>query len=126
MQGAYNTMMGKQITMQHRSAFLEVFGDSPVLRAMDFLIVNDGLDYSMTDIAVHSGVGYTTLKAFWKKLVKGKVVAQTRIIGKAKLYKLNRQNPAVACLIKLYWATTKKQVDRLVAEKVIVRRIQTF
>jgi hypothetical protein len=67
MLGDYNMIMGKQITMQHRSAFLKVFGDSPVLRVVDFLIVNDGFDYSMTDIAQYSGVGYTTLKASGKK-----------------------------------------------------------
>ena len=114
-------MMGKQITMQHKSIFLEVFGDSPVNRVIDFLIVNDSLDYSMTDIAKNSGVGYTTLKSFWKKLVKGNIIKLNRTVGKAKLYKLNKQNPAVRYLIKVYWAVTKKQINKMVAEKVVVK-----
>ncbi len=113
-------MMGKQITMQHRSVFLGVFGDSPVNRIMDFLIVNDGLDYSMTEIARNSGVGYTTIKSFWKVLVREKIVRLTREIGKAKLYKLNKQNTAVKHLIKLYWSITKKELGKMVSKKVIV------
>ena len=39
------------ITMENKTAFLEIFGDSPILRVLDFLVVNEDFDYSMTDIA---------------------------------------------------------------------------
>ena len=52
--------------METKTAFLQVFGDSPMLRVLDFLIVNEDFDYSMTDIASQSGVGYSTLKLFCK------------------------------------------------------------
>tara|TARA_Y100000031_G_C8158113_1_gene355559 strand:+ start:599 stop:802 length:204 start_codon:yes stop_codon:yes gene_type:complete len=42
------------------SAFLEVFGTSPILRVLDFLVINEDFDHSMTDIALHSGIGYAT------------------------------------------------------------------
>ena len=54
--------------MQNKTAFLNIFGDTPILRVLDFLIVNEDFDYSMTDIANLSGIGYSTLKLFWKKL----------------------------------------------------------
>ena len=52
---------------EDKSVFLEIFGDSPILRVLDFLVVNEEFDYSMTDIAKLSGVGYSTLKLFWQK-----------------------------------------------------------
>ena len=57
-----------QLTINNKTVFLEIFGDSPMLKVLDFLIVNEDFDYSMTDIAANSGVGYSTLKLFWKKL----------------------------------------------------------
>ena len=57
-------------------------------KVMGFLIVNEDFDYSMTDIAAQSGVGYSTLKLFWKKLEESKIVKQTRVVGKAKMYRL--------------------------------------
>jgi len=47
--------------MNNKTIFLEIFGDSPILRVLDFLVVNEDFDYSMTDIAVLSGIGYSTL-----------------------------------------------------------------
>lgn len=81
-----------------------------MLRVLDFLIVNEDFDYSMTDIAAHSGVGYSTLKLFWRKLEDSKIVAQTRVVGKAKMYRLNFNNPIVKKFRDFYWETTRQAV----------------
>ena len=47
------------------STFLKIFGDSPLLRVMDFLVIHEEFDYSMTDIAKEAGIGYSTLKMFY-------------------------------------------------------------
>ena len=96
--------------MEDKTAFLETFGDSPTLRVLDFLVVNEDFDYSMTDIANLSGVGYSTLKLFWERLEKSKIVIQIRIVGKAKMYKLNLSNPVVKKFRDFYWETTKQKV----------------
>ena len=80
---------------EDKSVFLQAFGDAPKLRVIDFLIVFSDFDYSMTEIAHKSGVGYSTLRLLWKELVKYSIVRQTRVLGKAKLFKLNTENPAV-------------------------------
>jgi len=103
--------------METKTAFLQVFGDSPMLRVLDFLIVNEDFDYSMTDIASQSGVGYSTLKLFWKKLEESKIVKQTRVVGKAKMYRLNFDNPVVKKFRDFYWETTKQAVHEEVKEK---------
>jgi len=107
--------------MTNKSLFLKIFGDSPLLRVLDFFMVYEDFDYSMVDIARNSGVGYSTLKIFWKNLVKHKIVVQTRTIGKAKLYKLNKQNPIVQQFRKLYWTTTKKETEKQLKQKIKAR-----
>lgn len=95
------------------TAFLEVVGDSPIFKVLDFLTVNDDFDYSMTDIAKLSGVGYSTLKLFWPKLEKEKIIVITRIVGKAKMYRLNNINPVVKKFKEFYWTLTKEKIHNL-------------
>ena len=106
--------------MEIKTAFLQIFGDSPMLRVMDFLIVNEDFDYSMTDIASQSGVGYSTLKLFWKNLEESKIVKQTRAVGKAKMYRLNSENPVIKKFRDFYWETTKQSVHENIKEKRIM------
>ena len=95
-----------------KTAFLELFGESPLLKILDFLVVNDDFDYSMTDIAELSGVGYATLKLLWPKLEKNKIIKQTRIIGKAKMYKINFENSMINSFRDFYWNITKQAVRK--------------
>ena len=97
-----------------QSVFLSIFGDSPILRVLDFLVVNEDFDYSMTDIASLSGVGYSTLKLFWTKLEKEGIVVNTRTVGKAKMYNLNLINPIIKKFRDFYWETTKQKVHEKV------------
>ena len=106
--------------MENKTIFLEIFGDSPILRVLDFLIVNEDFDYSMTDIASISGIGYSTLKLFWKKLEENNIVKQTRIVGKAKMYKLNFSNPIVKKFRDFYWETTKQKIHEEFKEQEIL------
>jgi hypothetical protein len=107
--------------MKNKTVFLETFGDSPILRVMDFLVVNEDFDYSMTDIANLSGVGYSTLKLFWSRLEKSRIVTQTRVVGKAKMYRLNLSNPVVKKFRDFYWEITKQKVHEKVKKEVVVR-----
>ncbi|KYK31834.1 MAG: hypothetical protein AYK22_07735 [Thermoplasmatales archaeon SG8-52-3] len=88
--------------MKETTIFREALGDSPVIRVLDFLIEGRGLDYSLSDITENSNIGWTTLHRIWDKLVKLNIVIPTREIGRAKLFKLNEENPAVKKLINLY------------------------
>ncbi len=103
--------------MNDKTIFLTVFGDTPVLRVLDFLEVNDSFDYSMKDIAKHSAVGYATLKLFWPKLESYQIVKKTRKVGKAKMYRLNEKNPAVKMFKQLYWEVSKREVHRFLKEE---------
>jgi len=106
--------------MKNKTAFLEIFGDSPILKVFDFLVVNEDFDYSMTDIASLSGVGYSTLKLFFGKLEKQEIFVKVRTVGKAKMYRLNMTTPIVKKFRDLYWETAKQRVHEKVKELVVV------
>ena len=89
--------------MENETAFVEIFGNTPIMKVLDFLITFQLFDYPLTEIARNSGVGYSTLQTFWDKLVRNKIVIKTRRVGKSDLYKLNTKNPSVKQLIKLDW-----------------------
>lgn len=88
-------------------------GDSPVNRVLNFLDINDDYDYSLTDIAKHSKIGYSTLQLFWNKLEKYRIVIKTRRVGKAKMYKLNKNNPIVKNFQKMVWELCKRETNKL-------------
>ena len=89
--------------LDNDSIFVEVFGNNPIIRVLDFLITFADFDYPLTEIAKNSGVGYSTLQTFWSNLEKNHIVTKTRRVGKSDLYKLNINNPAVKQLLKLDW-----------------------
>ena len=93
--------------LDNNSVFIEVFGNNPVMKVLDFLITFADFDYPLTEIAKKSGVGYSTLQTFWNKLERNCIVIKTRRVGKSDLYKLNTSNPAVQQLMKLDWNLIK-------------------
>ena len=74
-------------------------------------------DYSMKDIAKFSDVSYTALKEIWKELIRRKIVVNRRKVGKARMYKLNRENPQVEKFIMYYWSVVDLEVDRQLSKK---------
>jgi len=83
------------------SVFGKLFGDSVAARVLTFLIVHQDYDYTLTEIAKNSNVGWKSLYRVWPTLEQFELVVQTRQIGKAKLYRANTTNPAVQLLEKL-------------------------
>jgi len=101
--------------MKSETIFVEIFGNNPIIKVLDFLITFQLFDYPLTEIAKNSGVSYSTLQTFWEKLEKNKIVVKTRRVGKSDLFKLNTKNPAVQQLIKLDWNFIKGLEQELVA-----------
>lgn len=106
--------------MEEQTIFKMTLGDSPVIRVLEFLIEGRGLDYSLTDIAENSGVGWTTLHRIWDNLEKTQTVVPTRVIGKAKLFKLNDKNPAVQQLVKLFDTLIYLQSEKALSKECVV------
>ena len=87
--------------MQKNSLFIELFGDSPTIRVLDFLLTERELDFSISDMARNAGIGRATLYRIWEQLIKNGIIIPTRTIGKSELYKLNAQNPKIQKLIQI-------------------------
>ena len=104
--------------MDKKTIFIEAFGNSPIIRVLDFLIEGRGLDYSLSDIAKNSNIGWTTLHRIWGNLLRLKLVIPTRDIGRAKLFKLNEENPVVKDLIKMYDALLYQETEKYFSNEV--------
>ena len=99
--------------MQDKSLFIEFMGDSPTIRVLDYLLTERDLDFSITDMAKNAGIGRTSLYRVWDNLIKNRIIVHTRIIGKAKLYKLNKDNFVIKKLIEID--------DKLIMEDLKIR-----
>jgi DNA-binding transcriptional ArsR family regulator len=80
---------------------LEGLFDGTIVRILDFLLIHKGFDYSKTEIAENSGIGYKTLFEHWGKIEHYGLVKETRKIGRATLYQINKDSPIVKALKKL-------------------------
>ena len=103
-----------------KSSFRMVFGDSPVIKVLDFLLDNREFDYSLTDITKGADVGWSTLHQFWNDLVRLGIVRKTRKIGRAELYKLDETNPLVKKLIEIDMEVSKLFVQKEMGEETVV------
>lgn len=102
--------------MEKETIFVEVFGNNPIIKVLDFLITFQLFDYPLTEIAKNSEVSYSTLQTFWDKLERNNIVIKTRRVGKSDMYKLNTKNPAVQQLIKLDWNLIKGVEQEVVVQ----------
>ena len=103
-----------------KTSFRLVFGDSPAAKVLDFLIDNQEFDYSLTDIAKGAEIAWSTLHQLWPDLVTFGVVTKTRKIGRAELYKLNKENPLVKKLIEIDLIISKQLMQMEMEKQKIV------
>ena len=109
------TKLTKVTKMKNETIFVEVFGNNPMMKVIDFLITFQLFDYPLTEIAKNSGVSYSTLQTFWDKLERNNIIIKTRRVGKSDLYKLDTNNPAVKQLLKLDWNFIKGTEQKVYA-----------
>ncbi|MCX6673349.1 MAG: hypothetical protein NTY37_06185 [Methanothrix sp.] len=96
------------------SLFLQAFGKkSSVLKILDFLMDNVGSDYSKTEIAEGTDLSRGTFFSVWPRLEALELVVQTREVGRAKMYKLNKKNPIAEKLIELDGAISDFYASKL-------------
>ncbi len=87
--------------MKEESIFLDYVGDNPRMRILQYLIEGRELDYTLTDM-LNAGVSWGTLNSLIPKLLELNIIVKTRKIGRATLYKINKDNVISKKLIELY------------------------
>lgn len=85
-----------------KTAFRDLFGYTPKIRVLEYLLEGRELDHSIGDIAEGAGINRVTLFRMWNNIIKSKIIVHTRDIGNAKLYKLNMDNSQVKVLMDLF------------------------
>jgi hypothetical protein len=70
-------------------------------KILDFLCVFKKFDYSISDIAKYSGITFKTALNEIKKLEAQRVIINSRIVGKAKMYQLNQDSVQAQSINKL-------------------------
>jgi len=92
--------------------FTELFGKSPEIKVLDFMLIHRTYDYSLTEIARNSNVGWTTINLFWKAWIKKEYVTKTRRIGRAQLYELNKKHALVKEVMSLHDNVLSKFINQ--------------
>jgi len=87
--------------MEEKSLLLNLTGDLPLFKIVDFLLDNKGMDFSKTDIAKGAEISRASLFNYWAELERHGIVKTTRSFGKTKLYTLNNKNPVTQKIIEL-------------------------
>jgi len=110
--------------MEEQSVFTDYFGDYPLIRILDFLILSREMDYSMTEICKNAGVGWTAFSELWPGLIEKEIVTPTRKIGNAKLFKLNIKNSWVKGLIKMDKVITEIETKKFLGNQISGQKIK--
>ncbi len=95
----------------NETLLLKYLGASPILRIVDFFLDNPLSDYSKNEIVKNLEMGRVTFFKYWKELEKSNALTVSRKIGRATLYKLDRENEVVKQLIKLDMAVARKSMS---------------
>ena len=87
--------------MEEESLFLEYVGDNPRMRLLQYLIEGRDFDYTLTDM-LHANISWGTLNTLFRILLRLGIIIKTRKIGRATLYKLNKENAVAKQFVQLY------------------------
>ncbi len=103
------------MTKEPESSFILALGDYPLIRLVDFFITFEDFDYSLSDISKNAKVSWATTCELIPKMVKKGFLIETRSVGRARMFKLNTDNPDVRALIKLFNTICKNAIDKELA-----------
>jgi DNA-binding transcriptional ArsR family regulator len=100
------------VKKEYQSILLKTLGDSPKLRIIDFFLDNPLFDFTKKEVIEALGMSKQTFYKYFKDIEKYGIVNVSRKIGKAKLYKINLENPIVKMLREF-----ETQLSLMIAEQ---------
>ncbi|MBI4919452.1 hypothetical protein HY837_05955 [archaeon] len=98
--------------MTNKSIFLDQVGYSPRMKVIQFFIGGRNFDYTLTDL-LNAELSWRTLNLLVPKLLEQGIIIKTRKIGRATLYKINKDNLVVKHLMELHQKLILKELDRI-------------
>jgi DNA-binding transcriptional ArsR family regulator len=97
--------------MNNKTILVETFGNSPIIRIIDFFIDNPLFDYSKEEIIKYLGISKVTFYKYFVILENNEMVEVTRKVGKAKMYKLDEKNEVTKKIKGLIWVLGIKAAE---------------
>ena len=97
--------------MKEKSLLIQLVGEMPLFKIIDFLIDNKGMDYTKLDIARGAEISRASLFNYWEEIEKQEIVKVTRRFGKTKLYTLNTGSVITQKILDLEKALISKALD---------------
>ncbi|PIU21423.1 MAG: hypothetical protein COT15_02450 [Candidatus Diapherotrites archaeon CG08_land_8_20_14_0_20_34_12] len=85
-----------------KEQFIQILGNNAKTRLLEFLIVGRDFDYCLSEIANKAEISWSSLHRIFPELEKNKIVIKSREIGRAKLYRINKENLFAKKMIELY------------------------
>ncbi|MEM4253324.1 MAG: winged helix-turn-helix domain-containing protein [Candidatus Nitrosotenuis sp.] len=100
------------MTVEDQSLLMRVLGYSPKMRILDYLLDFPTNDFTKKEIIDALGMSKQTFYKYFDDLEDVGIVKVNRAIGKAKLYKVNYENPVVMDLVNM-----EKRLSLQIAEE---------
>ena len=97
---------------EQKSVLVETFGENPLVKTIDFLLMYPDFDYSKSQVAKEIRISRITMERIWKRLLKSGIIASTRRMGRGDMYKLNTENPRVRVLMKFDFEMSSAAFDQ--------------
>ena len=84
------------------SVFLDRTADTPTFRILEYFIEARETDHAVGDVLEITGLARSTFYTAWPRLLENGYVAQSRLVGKTRLYILNTKNPYTLLFVKVF------------------------
>ena len=96
----------------NKSSWIEVMGDTPYNKVLDFLMTQRGLfDYSKTEIAKESKTSWVSTQKIIRLMLKVGIVKKMREVGRTSMYMIDENNPIARAVVLAWLTVTKAMFD---------------
>jgi len=96
--------------------FEGIFGSTPELKTLQFLIAHSHFDYTKKELAEHAGISRQTVYKVLELFLKWEIVKETRKIGNVTLYTLNKKNRLVGSFKKF-----DNEIINIIAQEALMK-----
>jgi len=113
-------LSAQKSTISDKSLLLNLTGEMPLFKIIDFLLENKGMDFSKSDISKGAEISRASLFNYWNEIERHGIVKVTRSFGKTRLYTLNTKNPVTQKIIELEKTLISEAMDKSSKKKEII------
>lgn len=106
--------------MEEKSLLLNLTGEMPLFKIIDFLLENKGMDFSKLDISKGAEISRASLFNYWNEIEKHGIVKVTRSFGKTKLYTINVKSSITQKIIELEKTLISEAMDKATKKREII------